>query len=152
MSDKTQGRPIREITIDSNWIVTVLMAVLGVICSAMLIREIRDFAFANAVEQQPLTEGLFTKVFEGIAAIYCFISAFSFRKKPVKLAFLLTAVDLSVGVVLSYFHLGSGFQHFVGVARSALRQVALTIFIVAIVQWFKSVVSFRSIPPQRTAD
>ena len=128
-----------EITIDSNWIETIMMAVVLVFCGWQLIREARHLAFGNLGEQVMMTQ-VFDKIQTAIYVVYCFLFAFSLRAKPVKLAFLLLGTDMAIRVTLHYLHSSATMQHAAAVVGSIARQVAFTILLVAIIQWFRSVV------------
>lgn len=132
--------PKREITINSDWILTIMMALLLVVCSLLLIWDIRDLASGRIIEQAPLARDLFTIIFTIIAAVYCFLAVRGFHVLYVRIGFALMGIQFASGAVLGYLHLSTDLQHYAAVAGSLARQVALTIFVVAIVQWFKTVV------------
>ena len=132
--------PKREITINGDWITTIVMALLLVVCSLLLIWDIRDLVSGRIFEQAPFARDLFKNIFTNIAAIYCFLAARGFQVLYVRIGFALMGIQLAGGVALGYVHTSADLQHIVAVASSFARQVALTIFVIAIVQWFKSVV------------
>ncbi len=147
MSQKTSWWNSWEITIDSNWIVTIGMALLLVFCGWQLIREVRHLVNGDLVEQIILTH-VFDKISAVIYVVYCFLFAFSFSAKSVKLAFVLLGTDKVIRVALHYFHSSATMQHSAAVAGSIARQIAFTIIFVAIIQWFRSVV--RWVSPSNT--
>jgi hypothetical protein len=144
--------PKREITINSDWITTIVMALLLVVCSLLLIWDIRGLVSGSIVEQAPFARDLFTNIFTIIAAVYCFLAVRGFHAMFVRIGFALMGIQLASGVVLGYFRTSTDLQHNAAVAGSLVRQVAFTIFVVAIVQWFKSVVHRNRISDTGVAD
>ncbi|HUM05035.1 MAG TPA: hypothetical protein VLT90_06220 [Terriglobales bacterium] len=150
MSEKTSWWRSWEITIDSNWITTGLMAVLLVVCVLLLAQEIHRVAlghFFGPVRPRISFWSIWNKVFQVIAAIYFFLFAFKFPKKSVRIASVLMGTDLAVHALLSFVSLSLTVGQIVAVSGSFVRQIALIIYCVAIAQWFKSVVS-RSSPSE----
>ncbi len=133
----------QEIAIDSNWIVTVGMALLLVFCGWQLIWEARHLVFGNLADQIILAQ-VFDKISAVIYVVYCFLFVFSFPAKSVKLAFVLLGTDKVIRVALHYLHSSATMQHSAAVAGSIARQIAFTIILVAIIQWFRSVVRWVS--------
>ena len=143
MSQKTSWWRSWEITIDSAWITTIMMAVLFIICGLLLTQEIHHVVQGHFRGPDRLQIGFWTiwnKVFEVIAAIYFFMFAFRFPKKSVKIASVLLGTDLAVYALLSCFPISLTVGHIVAISGSVVRQIALTIYCMAIAQWFKSVV------------
>lgn len=134
----------REITIDSDWITTVGMALLLVFCVWQLIREGRHLVFDRLAGEVLLTQ-ITDKIRTVLVVICYFLAAFSLWPHSVKLGGLLLGTDIVVRVALHYFNASTSVQHSAAVAGSIARQVALVLFVFAIVQWFKSVVS--RVPP-----
>jgi hypothetical protein len=139
----------REITIDSNWILTVGMAVLLVFCGWQLIREARDLVFGNLAEQASFNP-VISKIGTVILAVYCLLSAFSFQALHVRVAFILLGTAAVVRFSLSYLHASHAALYLTAVGGSIADQIALTIILFAIVQWFKSVV--RWISPNKSGE
>ena len=134
---------IWEITVERDWFTTLMAAVLFAVSGLLLVREIDHFIWGRFSEPALFHRSFWTiwnKVFEAIAAIYFFMLAFTFPKKSVKIAFLLMGTDLAGFVLLSCFYISPGVRHFAAVSGSAVRQVALAIFCVALAQWLRSVV------------
>jgi hypothetical protein len=127
----------REITIDSNWIETIVMAVALVFCGWQLIREGRHLVFDRITGTVLLTQFI-DKVRTGLLVVCCFLGIFLPWPRSVKLGGLLLGTDIVVRVALHYFDASTTVQHSAAVAGSIARQVALVLFILAIVQWFKS--------------
>ena len=133
----------QEITVDSNWIVTIGMALVLVFCGWQVIRDARYLLFGDLSEEVMLTH-VFDKISTFIYGVYCFLFAFSFRPKSVKVAFLLLGTDMAIRVALHYHHSSVAMQHSAAIAGCIARQVAYTVILVAIIQWFRSVVRWVS--------
>jgi hypothetical protein len=147
MSQKTSWWNSWEITVDSNWIMTIGMVLIFVFVAFLLGWSIRDFLF-DKVDYRVLRgarNGWFDALTYALGAVYCFVFAYSFAGKHLKVAFLLLATEYTVHFAIEYLHVAAGVHHSVAVAGCIARQVAYTIILVAINQWFKSVV--RWIPP-----
>ena len=142
---KTRSSRIFHITMDSDWFTALGVAVLLVASGLLLVREIDHFIWGHFSEPVRLHRSfwnIWNKVFEAIAAIYCFMFAFKFPKKSVKIASVLMGINLAGFVLLSCFPISSSVRHIAAVSGSAVRQVALAIFCVALSQWLKSIVSW----------
>ena len=139
----------REITIDSNWIMMVGMAVLLICCGWQLIREASNLVFGNLAEQVLYTH-VIDKIGRVIFVVYCLLFAFSFQALHLRVAFILLGTAAVVRFSLSYLHVSPAALHFAAVGDSIADQIALTIILFAIVQWFKSVV--RWIPPNKSRE
>ena len=142
MDKEERSLRVGAITVNSDWIMTLEMAALFVIVGAILIWKIRGLAFGVASEHVSLLSI--------ITVVYCFIFAFSIPGKFVKAAFVLLGTETASRLLLKYLHAPSSVRHAAGIGGSVLDQVALTIFLVAIAQWFKSVV--HRAPPSTTGD
>ena len=128
-----------EITIDSDWITAVLMAVFLLACGTLLISEITHFAWGSVVERSLVSRDLFRNVINAMTSLCFFMAVFTALPKLFKISSLLMGVDFAGRLVLGYFHVSNHLQHFTAIAGSALRQIALTLALVAILQWFKTV-------------
>ncbi len=140
---KTRSPHLWEITVESDWFTTVGAAVLLIVSGLLLVREIDHFIWDHLSEPVHIHRifwSIWNKAFEAIAAIYCFMFAFKFPNNSVKIACLLMGIDLSSFVLLSCFHTSPGLLHIAAVSGSAVRQVALAFFCVALAQWLRSVV------------
>jgi hypothetical protein len=133
----------REITIDSNWIVTIAMALVLVFCGWQLIREARYLVFDSLARPLLLTQ-LFDKISTALVVVCYFTAAFSSWPRPVRIAGPLLGTDLVIRVALHYFRASTTVQHSAAVAGSIARQVALVLVIFAIAQWFKTVVRWTA--------
>ena len=139
-----QGQSLRlgEITVESNWVLTLEMVVLFVIVGAMLIWKIRILAF-----------GIVTGHVSALAivnVIYYFLFAFAIRGKFVKAALIMMGMETAYRLALHYAHAPLSLRHQADVGGYVIDQVALTIILIAIVYWFKSVV--RRTSPSSTGD
>jgi hypothetical protein len=146
MNQKAGSKRVWEITIDSNWIITIGMALLFAITAFLLGWSIRDLLFGK-VEYGILhgvRRGWLDTLTNPIGAIYFFLFAYSFPAKHLKVAFLLLGANYTVLVALTYLPVAAGVQHFVAVAGSIATQIAYTIILLAIAQWFRSVVRWNT--------
>lgn len=145
---KARSPRIWEVTVESDWVTMIATLLLFLICGSLLVREIRHFIWGDLSAPVPLYKsfwGIWNKVFEAIAAIFCFTFGFSFPKKSARIAWTLTGIYLARSFLLSLFHLSLSVQHIAAASRSALWQITLAISCVAIVDWFRSVVRWS--PP-----
>jgi hypothetical protein len=140
MSQKTSWWRSWEITVDSNWITTIAMALLLVLGGCALIHEIRNL-LSDALDK-PIS---FSTIF---LAPCLFLAAFGEKKKTLKIAFILWGTSVVARVSSSYLHASPGVQHFTATDASIANQIAFTIILVAIVQWFRSVVRWNQSPEQ----
>ena len=131
--------PRRDITIDSDWITTFVMALLLIFCCWQLLREGRHLVFDGLAGTILLTQFI-DKARTAIIAVCYFLGVFLPWPMSVKVGGLLMGTDIIVRVALYYLDASTSVQHTAAVAGSITRQVALALFIFAIVQWFKSVV------------
>jgi len=148
-----------EIAIDSDWITTGLMVFLLVFCVLRLAREIHfvlQGRFSGPVHLRVSFWGIWDKTFEAIAAIYFLFFAFKTPnvipfKFPtaVRFAFALSGTDLAVYTLLSCLRISETVAHGVGICGSVVRQGALVIYVIAIVQWFRSVLYWSFPDSQR---
>lgn len=76
-----------EITINSNSITTVLMAMFLPACGALLIKEIVDFVIGNVSERLPLRSNLLTNITNAMIAVCYFSVIFSTLAKLAELSF-----------------------------------------------------------------
>jgi hypothetical protein len=137
----------REITVDSNWIVTTGMALLFAFTAFLLCWSIRNLLFENfdhAVLQR-IRNGWLDTVANAIGAVYFFVFAYSFPAKHLKLAFSLLGIKYLGLVAAPYLHAGVDILHSAAIAGAVASQLAYTIILFAIAQWFRAVV--RKIPP-----
>jgi hypothetical protein len=147
MIQKTSWWNSWEITIDSDWIMTIGMVLLFAFIAFLLGWNIRNLLF-DKVDYRFL-QGARNVWFDALTcvlgAVYSFVFAYSFRGKHLKAAFSLLAVQYTVRFTIEYLHIAVGMHHSAALAGSIACQAAYAIILVAIVQWFKSVA--RWTPP-----
>ena len=147
MSQKSQTQRPGDVTIDSNWVIVIGMALLFAFTAFLLGWSIRDLLFdkvGHGVLQRARSGRLDTLTY-AIGAVSFFLFAYSFPAKVLKVAFLLLGAKYSVLVALAYLHVAAGVQHYVAVGESIATQIAYAIILFAMAQWFRSVV--RWTPP-----
>jgi hypothetical protein len=125
---------------DSNWVITIGMALLFVFFVFLLGWSVRNLLFdkldlALLKHTRNPWMGAFTYV---LGAVYSFLLAYSFPAKRLKIAFLLLGAKYLVLIAVSYLPLGTSVQHSAAIAEAVASQVAYTIILVAIAQWFKA--------------
>ncbi len=148
MSQKTTWWRSWEITVDSNWIMTIGMVLLFAFILFLLGWSIRDLLF-DKVDYRALRgarHGWLDALTYVLGATYSFVFAYSFPGKHLKVAFSLLATEYTVRFAIEYLHVAASVHHSAAVAGSIARQVAFTIILVAIIQWFRSVVRWFSPP------
>ena len=132
-----------EITVDSDWFTTLGAVVLLVLSALLLVREIDHFVWGRLSLPVPLRISfwiIWNKIFEAIAAIFCFVFAFKLANKYLKTASALMGMNLAGFVLFSCFPISPRALHVVALSGSVMRQIALVTFCVALAQWLKSVV------------
>jgi len=143
MSEKPRTQLSGNLVIDSNWIDTILMALGFVVCVFILGQDIRDFIFGRV-------DHAVSFFYYAVDALYSCVFAYWFRAKFVRIAFLLLGTQYTVRLALAYFHVATSLQHPVALVGSIAKQISFIIIIVAIAQWFKTVV--RRDPPSDLED
>jgi hypothetical protein len=145
MSQKTNWWRSWQITVDSNWIMTIGMILLFAFTAFLLGWNIRDLLFDKVYwVPQRVRNGWLDTLTYVLGAVYFFLFAYSFPAKHLQVAFLLLGTEYTGRVALAYLHVAVGVQHTVAIAGSIAAQIAYTIILFAIVQWFKSVVRWVS--------
>src|ERR1035437_2833996 len=125
-----------EITIDSNWIMTVVMGLAFVTCGTLLVWTIRNLLLDRV--DHPVS------LYYVIGSVSYFSLAYLFLAKSLKVAFLLLGTDMVVRSALYYLHASTTVQHSAWAAFSIARQIAYILILLAIAQWFRSVVRWVS--------
>lgn len=138
MSEKTQIQRRGDILIDSDWITTIGMALSFALCILLLAQSVRGFLSGNL--DRPISF-----FYYAICVAYSISLAYFFRAKHVRLAFLLLGTQYTVRFALAYFHFAATKQHFAAYVGSIATQISVIIILVAIAQWFATVV--RPNPP-----
>lgn len=142
MSEKTSWWRSWEITIDSNWIETLLTAIVLIASGLLLVRDVGHLIlgnFGNFNETPLLGTNRFSNILNIGAAVYLFVLAFASRARFMKVGLGLIAISFASHIVLDFVHASPAVQHHSAVARSVIRPIACTIFLVATAKWFKSV-------------
>ena len=132
MNQSSRSQRIWEITSDSNWIMTVGMGLLFAFCACLLFWDVRDL-LSNGVAWD-VSHG-FDFITYTLGAVYCFLFAYSFPAKHLKLAFLLLGTDYSVRLVTGHLGLSGSVQYSASIICSIARQIAFVIILFAIAQW-----------------
>jgi hypothetical protein len=146
MNQKSQAPQQGDIAIDDNWVLTIGMALLFAFIAFLLGWSIRNLLF-DKVEYGVLhrvRNGWFDVLSYALGAVYSFLFAYSFPAKHLKIAFSLLGAKYLVLVAMFYVHAGAGGQHSAAIARAIASQIAYTIILFAIAQWFKT--RLRPIP------
>jgi len=142
MSHELQTRRQRDITVDSNWIITIGMALLFAFTVFLLGWSIRDLLF-DKLDQgvlQLVRSGWLDTLTYVMGAVYFFLFAYSFPAKHLKLAFLLLGAKYLILIAASYLPVGTNVRHSAAIAGAIASQIAYAIILFAIARWFKTVV------------
>jgi hypothetical protein len=140
VNQKAASNRAWEITIDSNWIMTVVMGLAFVTCGTILGWNIRNLLLDRV--DHPVS------LYYVIGFVSYFALAYSFPAKSLKVAFLLLGTNMVVRSALYYLHASTTVQHSAWTVCSIASQIAYTIILVVIVQWFRSVVRWNQSPEQ----
>ncbi len=142
MSHELQTRRQRDITIDSNWIITIGMALLFAFTAFLLGWSIRDLLFDKLDHGvlQFVRSGWLDTITYVMGAVYFFLFAYSFPAKHLKIAFLLLGAKYLVLIAASYLPVGTNVRHSAAIAGAIASQIAYAIILFAIARWFKTVV------------
>jgi hypothetical protein len=145
-----------QITVSSDWVTTIGMIVLLVVCGWLLAQDIENFFWGHLVGPVHVQRNYWSiwnkVVVLGVGAIYAFTFAFVFAQKHVKVACVLIALNMATYALLSCFNISPSVRHVVAVSGSIIHQIALVIFCIAIVQWFKHVVRWDTPPAPQGGD
>jgi hypothetical protein len=142
MSYELQTRRQRDITIDSNWIITIGMALLFAFTAFLLGWSIRDLLFDKLDHGvlQLVRSGWLDTLMYVMGAVYFFLFAYSFPAKHLKIALLLLGAKYLVLIAASYLPVGTHVRHSAAIAVAVASQIAYAIILFAIARWFKTVV------------
>jgi hypothetical protein len=145
--EKSQTQRQGDVTIDSNWVVMIGMALLFAFFAFLLGWSIRNLLFDKVDHGllQGVRKGWLSAITYEFGAVYSFVFAYSFPAKHLKIAFLLLGTNYLVLVAVSYLHAGADVQHSAAVTGAIASQIAYGLILFAIAQWFKTM--FRRIPP-----
>ena len=144
MNSELQPRHRREITINSDWTMLVSAGILLIVVSAFLIIEARNFVLGHVSKTVSFTTL--------ICVPFGFLVAFSLgpKLKLMKVAILMVGTAIASRFTLHYLHTSVSVQHFAAVGGSIVNQIALTIILIAEVQWLRSVI--RWVPTSNSGD
>src|ERR1700693_2212176 len=142
MSQESQTRRQGDITIDSNWVITIGMVLLFVFTAFLLGWSVRDLLFDKVDHGvlQHFRGGWLDTLTYVIGAVYFFLFAYSFPAKYLKIAFLLLGAKYGFLVAASQLHVGSNARPSAAIAGAIASQIAYAIILFAIARWFKTVV------------
>jgi len=144
MNDAPKMLPLRksEIIVESDWLTTVEAVLGGIVCSLLLVSEIRHFMWGHFAPPAVVHRDFFhilNDVCRVIACAFAFVLAFEFRRKLLKVGCFLGGLSLAASSLLSFLHMSPRAFHTMAMARSVVWQVVLVILLVVIAQWLKSV-------------
>jgi hypothetical protein len=147
MSQRSQTLQPGDVTIDSNWVLTIGLACVFVFTAFLLGWDIRDVLFGKIdyAVSPGIRNAWFDRLTYPLGAIYFFLFAYSFPPKHLKLAFLLLGTKYTLSMVLAYLHTAPETQHSATLAMTFATQIAYAIILYSIARWFKTIV--RRIPP-----
>jgi hypothetical protein len=146
------GRPalLGEITVDSDFTTSALLAVLFIILSLMLMRDIRHILWS--APNQVAIRGTLNRLSAALALVYSLIFIFRWPNGLVKIGCALFAAHLSLALALTYLRISSTMRPTLAFADSVVVQISLITFFVAIVHWFRTVVRWAPPPPGERED
>jgi len=134
-----------ELTIDSDPGTTVGLAVLFIILTLMLVRDIRHILW-SAPNQIAIT-GIPNRLGAALALVYSIFFFFRWPNRLVKIGCALLAAHSSLGLALTYLRISPTTRPTLAFAGSIVMQISLVTFLIAIADWFRMVV--RWAPPPR---
>jgi hypothetical protein len=147
VSWKSQSVRGRDVTIDSNWVIAIGMALLFGFIAFLLGWSIRDLLFGRVDHGvlQHVRSGRIDTLTYVIGAVCCFLFVYLFQGKHLKIAFLLLGAKYLALVAMVYIQIGAGARHSAAIAGVIASQIAYAIILLATVQWIKVVI--RLVPP-----
>jgi hypothetical protein len=139
------SRPTRfgEITVDSDLTTTALLGVLFIVLSLMLMRDIRHILWS--VPSQIAIRGTLNRLSAALMLAYGLVFVFRWPNRLVRIGCALFAAHLGLSLALTYFRISPNALPTIAFAASIVVQISLVAFLVAIAQWFRTVV--RWAPP-----
>jgi hypothetical protein len=138
------GRHTRlgEITVDSDFATTTMLAVLFLVLILMLARDIRHILWTT--HNDIAIAGTLNRISVGLALVCCvYCLLFESRLWPnglVKIGCTLLAAHWSFQLVVTYFRISPTPRSTLTFAGLVTLQASLMIFLVAIADWFRRVV------------
>jgi hypothetical protein len=136
-------KPFGEITVDSDFTTTALLAVPFFILSLMLMRDIRHILWST--QNQIAIGGTLNRLAAALALVYCLVFVFRWPNRLVKVGWVLVAIHLSLAFASTYLRIPPTARPALALADSIVMQVSLVTFLVAIAHWFRTVVHWA--PP-----
>jgi hypothetical protein len=127
-----------EITVDSDFTTTVLLAILFIILSLRLLRDIRYFLWS--APSQIAISGTLNRLGAALAVVYCLFIVFSWPNGVVKIGCALLAAHLSPALALTYLRISPTSLPALAFADAIVMQISLVTFLVAIARWFRMVI------------
>jgi hypothetical protein len=139
------GKPTRfgEITVDSDFTTTALLAVLFIVLSLMLMRDIQHFLWG--APNQIAISGTLNRFGAALALVYCLVFVFRWPNRLVKIGCALFAAHFGLAFALTCLRISPTPLPILAFADSIVTQISLVTFLVAIARWFRTVV--RRAPP-----
>lgn len=132
-----------EITVDSDLTTTALLGVLFIVLSLMLMRDIRHILWS--VPSQIAIRGTLNRLSAALMLAYGLVFVFRWPNRLVRIGCALFAAHLGLSLALTYFRISPNALPTIAFAASIVVQISLVAFLVAIAQWFRTVV--RWAPP-----
>jgi len=145
-------RPTRfgEITVDSDFTTTVMLAVLFVILSLMLMRDIRHILWS--APSQIAIRGTLNRLATAFALVYCVVIVFRWPNRLVKIGCALFGAHFGLALALTYLRISPTTRPTLAFADSIALQISLVTFLVAIARWFRTVVRRAPSSPGERGD
>ena len=139
------SRPTRfgEITVDSDFTTTALLGVLFIVLSLMLMRDIGHILWS--VPNQITIRGTLDRLSAALMLAYGLVFVFRWPNRLVRVGCALFAAHLGLALASTYLRISPTALPTLAFADSIVRQISLVAFLVAIAQWFRTVV--RWAPP-----
>ncbi len=139
------SRPTRfgEITVDSDFTTTALLGVLFIVLSLMLMRDIGHILWS--VPNQIAIRGTLNRLSAALMLAYGLVFVFRWPNRLVRVGCALFAAHLGLALASTYLRISPTALPTLAFADSIVRQISLVAFLVAIAQWFRTVV--RWAPP-----
>ncbi|MFZ0136276.1 MAG: hypothetical protein WAK89_04405 [Candidatus Sulfotelmatobacter sp.] len=146
------GRSTRfgEITVDSDLTTAMLLAVLFIVLSLMLMRDIRHILWS--APNQIAIGGTLNRLGAALALVYCLVFVFKWPNRLVRIGGALLAAHFSLALALTYLRISPTALPTLAFADSIVRQISLVTFLVAIARWFRTVVRWAPPSPAERED
>jgi len=136
-----------EIIVDSDRATTVLLAVLFIVLSLVLMLDIRQTVWGTP--NHIAINGTLNRVGAALSLVYCLVLVFRWSNRLIRVGSTLLAIDLVIRFAFTYLQLTSAVRPTLVFIRSATLQISLIIFLVAIANWFRTVVRWSPPSPSQ---